>query len=71
MYVFFQEALSVAREQVEMGAQVLDFNMDEGMLDGKAAIAKFLKLVASEPDVAKVGVQEPTYCLLLRQDIDM
>ena len=49
-----QEALSVAKLQVEMGAQVLDVNMDEGLLDGKAAMTQFVNLVASEPDVSKV-----------------
>ena len=49
-----QEALAVAKEQVEMGAQVLDINMDEGMLDSKRAMARFLNLIASEPDVSKV-----------------
>lgn len=49
-----QEALSVAKAQVEMGAQVLDINMDEGMLDGPAAMTRFCNLIASEPDVAKV-----------------
>ena len=49
-----QEALSVAKEQVENGAQILDINMDEGMLDGKSSMTKFLNLVSSEPDIAKV-----------------
>ena len=53
-----QEALSVAKQQVELGAQVLDINMDEGMLDGKAAMTRFLNLISSEPDVAKVCVGE-------------
>lgn len=50
-----QEALSIAKAQVEMGAQVLDINMDEGMLDGPTAMAQFCNLVASEPDIARVG----------------
>jgi 5-methyltetrahydrofolate--homocysteine methyltransferase len=50
----YDTALDVAKEQVEMGAQVLDINMDEGMLDGKAAMTKFLNLIATEPDVCKV-----------------
>ncbi|XP_053541078.1 methionine synthase isoform X2 [Ictalurus punctatus] len=50
----YEEALSIAKAQVEMGAQVLDINMDEGMLDGPAAMARFCKLIASEPDIAKV-----------------
>lgn len=52
----FEEALSVAREQVEGGAQVIDVNMDEGMIDGKEAMVKFLHLIASEPDIARVPV---------------
>ena len=51
---FPQEALSVAKEQVEMGAQVLDINMDDGMLDGPSAMTRFCNLIASEPDIAKV-----------------
>lgn len=50
----FDEALVVARQQVESGAQVLDINMDEGLLDGVAAMTKFVNLIASEPDIAKV-----------------
>ena len=53
-YVAFQEALSIAKTQVEMGAQVLDINMDEGMLEGPAAMARFCKLISSEPDIARV-----------------
>ena len=44
----------MAKEQVENGAQVLDINMDEGMLDGKSAMTKFVNLISSEPDIAKV-----------------
>ncbi|ELK32120.1 Methionine synthase [Myotis davidii] len=50
----YEAALSVAKAQVEMGAQVLDINMDDGMLDGPSAMARFCKLIASEPDIAKV-----------------
>jgi len=50
----YDEALEVARQQVETGAQVIDINMDEAMLDGEAAMAKFLNLIASEPDISKV-----------------
>ena len=50
----FDEALEVARQQVEAGAQIIDINMDEGMLDSQAAMEKFLKLVASEPDISRV-----------------
>jgi 5-methyltetrahydrofolate--homocysteine methyltransferase len=50
----FDEALSVARQQVDNGAQVIDINMDDAMLDGVAAMDRFLKLVASEPEIARV-----------------
>ena len=52
----YEEALSVARQQVENGAQVIDVNMDEAMLDSKAAMVRFLNLIGSEPDIAKVPV---------------
>ncbi|MDH4153434.1 MAG: methionine synthase, partial [Nitrospira sp.] len=52
----YEAALSVARQQVEGGAQIVDVNMDEGMLDSKAAMEKFLRLVASEPDICKVPI---------------
>ena len=52
----YEEALSVARQQVEAGAQVIDVNMDEAMLDSKEAMVKFLNLVAVEPDIARVPV---------------
>ncbi|MGR7995039.1 MULTISPECIES: methionine synthase [unclassified Xanthobacter] len=52
----FPAALAVARDQVENGAQVIDINMDEGLLDSEAAMITFLNLVASEPDIAKVPV---------------
>ncbi len=50
----FDEALEVAKQQVETGAQVIDVNMDEAMLDGEAAMVKFLNLIASEPDISRV-----------------
>ena len=50
----YQEALEVARHQVEGGAQILDVNMDEGMLDGVYAMTTFLNLIASEPDIARI-----------------
>uniref|UniRef100_A0A8C6EEH7 Methionine synthase n=1 Tax=Moschus moschiferus TaxID=68415 RepID=A0A8C6EEH7_MOSMO len=50
----YEEALSVAKMQVEMGAQVLDINMDDGMLDGPSAMTRFCNFIASEPDIAKV-----------------
>jgi len=52
----FDEALAVARQQVENGAQLIDVNMDEAMLDSKAAMVRFLNLVATEPDIARVPV---------------
>ena len=52
----YEAALSVARQQVDGGAQIVDINMDEGMLDSKAAMEKFLRLVASEPDICKVPI---------------
>src|ERR1700689_1097664 len=50
----YPAALSVARQQVDAGAQVLDVNMDEGLLDSKQAMTTFLNLIASEPDIARV-----------------
>jgi len=52
----YEAALSVARQQVEGGAQIIDINMDEGMLDSQAAMEKFLRLVASEPDICRVPI---------------
>ena len=52
----FDEALSVARQQVENGAQIIDINMDEAMLDSKAAMVRFLNLIASEPDISRVPI---------------
>ena len=52
----YDEALTVAREQVENGAQVIDINMDEGMLDGMSAMKTFLNLIASEPDISRVPI---------------
>ena len=52
----YADALTVARQQVESGAQVIDVNMDEGMLDSEAAMQRFLSLVAAEPDIARVPV---------------
>lgn len=52
----FEAALAVARQQVEGGAQVLDINMDEGMIDGKAAMVRFLNLLAAEPDIARIPI---------------
>ncbi len=51
---YIQEALAIAKLQVEMGAQVLDINMDEGMLDSVSAMTRFCNYIGSEPDVAKV-----------------
>mgnify|MGYP000315140927 FL=1 len=52
----FSEALEVARDQVEGGAQIIDINMDEGMIDGVEAMTKFLNLIASEPDISRVPI---------------
>lgn len=52
----YDEALSVARDQVEGGAQILDVNLDEGMIDGVEAMVKFLNLIASEPDIARIPI---------------
>ena len=52
----YDEALNVALQQVENGAQIIDINMDEGMLDSEAAMVKFLNLIAGEPDIAKVPI---------------
>ncbi len=52
----FDEALAVARDQVEGGAQIIDINMDEGMIDGVKAMVRFLNLIAAEPDIARVPV---------------
>ena len=52
----YEEALAVARNQVEGGAQILDVNMDEGMIDGKEAMIKFLHLIAAEPDITRIPI---------------
>ncbi|MFN3415530.1 MAG: methionine synthase [Caldimonas sp.] len=52
----FEQALAVARQQVENGAQIIDVNMDEAMLDSKAAMVRFLNLIASEPEIARVPI---------------
>ncbi|MDO8908857.1 MAG: methionine synthase [Pseudohongiella sp.] len=52
----YNEALDVALQQVESGAQIIDINMDEGMLDSRAAMEKFLRLIAAEPDISRVPV---------------
>src|SRR5512140_1604691 len=52
----FEQALAVARQQVENGAQIIDINMDEAMLDSKASMVRFLNLIASEPDIARVPI---------------
>lgn len=52
----YEEALSVARQQVDDGAQIIDVNMDEGLLDSKAIMERFLHLIASEPDISRVPV---------------
>src|SRR5262249_46955592 len=52
----YEDALAVAREQVEGGANVIDVNMDEGLIDGEKAMSRFLNLIASEPDITRVPV---------------
>jgi 5-methyltetrahydrofolate--homocysteine methyltransferase len=52
----YEEAVAIARQQVEGGAQIIDVNMDEGMIDSEAAMKKFLNLIAAEPDIARVPV---------------
>ncbi len=52
----YEEALQIARDQVEGGAQIIDINMDEGMIDGEAAMVKFLRLIAAEPDISRVPI---------------
>jgi len=52
----FDEALDVAREQVDNGAQIIDINMDDGLIEGKEAMVKFLNLVVAEPDIARVPI---------------
>ena len=52
----YETALQVARQQVENGAQIIDVNMDEGLLDSEAAMVTFLSLIASEPDISRVPI---------------
>lgn len=52
----FEEALSIAKQQVDNGAQIIDINLDEGMLDSESSMVKFLNLIASEPEIAKVPI---------------
>ena len=52
----YEDALTVARQQVESGAQIIDVNMDEGMLDGEHAMTTFLNLVGPDPDIARVPI---------------
>ena len=52
----FEEALSVALDQVRGGAQILDVNMDEGMIDGEKVMVRFLNLIASEPEISRIPI---------------
>ena len=54
----YEEALSIAKLQVENGAQIIDINMDDGLLDGVSTMTRFLNLIATEPDVCKVDIDE-------------
>ena len=53
----YEEAVDVARQQVENGAQIIDVNMDEGLLDSVEAMTRFLKLITAEPDISRVPVK--------------
>lgn len=52
----YEEAISIAKDQVENGAQILDFNLDDGLIDGKKAMTKFIRMALSDPDIAKVPI---------------
>lgn len=52
----FDEAIAIAKEQVENGAQILDFNLDDGLIDGKKAMTRFMRMALSDPDIAKVPI---------------
>ena len=52
----FEEAIDIAREQVEGGAQIIDINMDDGLIDGKEAMVTFLNLIMAEPEIARVPI---------------
>ena len=52
----FDEALDIARHQVDGGAQIIDINMDDGLIDGKEAMVRFMNLIAAEPDICKVPI---------------
>ena len=52
----YDEALAIARDQVDGGAQIIDINMDDGLLDGKEAMVRFMNLIAAEPDIARVPI---------------
>mmetsp|Transcript_18356 Transcript_18356/g.22881 ORF Transcript_18356/g.22881 Transcript_18356/m.22881 type:complete len:90 (-) Transcript_18356:2544-2813(-) len=52
----FDKAVAVAKSQVELGAQILDFNLDDGMIDGKQAMTKFMRMALSDPDIASVPI---------------
>ena len=52
----YEAALDIARDQVENGAQIIDINMDDGLIDGKAAMVRFLNLIMAEPDIARVPI---------------
>ena len=64
----YDEGLAVAKKQVENGAQILDINMDEGLLDGEYAMKKFLHLIVSEPDISKVQLHSFANTTLCQRD---
>ena len=68
----YETALDVARQQVENGAQIIDINMDEAMLDSKQAMITFLNLIASEPDISRVPIMiDSSNGMLSKQDLSV
>ena len=60
----------MAKEQVENGAQILDINMDEGMLDGEAAMTQFVNLISTEPDIARVRITTLSIVMVLIMSLE-
>src|SRR5512141_1899499 len=65
----YDEAVEVARQQVANGAQILDVNMDEGLIDSEAAMTKFLQLIAAEPDIARVPIMVDSISMKEGEDV--